>query len=140
MSEQATLLTRMRERRMSCWEQMKGISERAFEDKNRNVTAEERHQIDEWDNEISRIDTALQDIEAGEKRAAAFEQATSAILGQSPVAGVPGTATTPGMSYEQENEEFRKLINAPKGEGLDFAWPTTFERRTLGRGGVEMRA
>lgn len=140
MSEQAALLDRMMERRASCWEQAKGVTTAAFEE-HREMTGEEKRQFDEWDAEMVRIDTAVQDIRSGEVRAAAFEQATAAILGQQPTAGVPGApATTPGMSYEQENEEFRKLVGQAPGNGLDFAWPMTFERRMLTRGGIETRA
>jgi HK97 family phage major capsid protein len=143
MSEQTTLLTRMRDRRLSCWEQAKGVSEKAFEE-HRAMTGEEERQFKEWDDEISRIDVQVQDIEAGEKRAAAFEEATSRVLGQPAAPGVdPGgtPSASPAMSYEQENEEFRKLCGMAPGAGLDFAWPSTYERRTMTNpGAYESRA
>src|SRR5271166_5847586 len=148
MSEQAALLNRMREQRLSCWESAKAIGEKAFEEK-RALTGEEQRQWDQWDEEITRIDKAVQDIEAGEKRAAAFQETTSRILGQAVVPGIGGDgaalAPLPGMTYEQESEEFRKLVGQHPGCGLDFNWPTTFERRMLTRGswgprGVESRA
>jgi HK97 family phage major capsid protein len=144
MSEQATLLNRMRDQRLSSWEQMKSLRGKAFEEK-RDMTGEEERQWKEWDDEITRIDTTVQEIEAQELRAAAFEQATTRVLGQPAVAGVdPGApaGAAPAMSYEQENEEFRKLVapHVRAGEGLDFHWPTTVERRMLTRGGIETRA
>lgn len=140
MSEQTALLTRMREQRASAWEQCKAIGEKAFEEK-RALTAEEQRQWDAWDDEMTRIDTTVQTIEAGEKRALATESAISGILGQQPAAGVAGgTPAVPGMSYEQENEEFRALISKRPGEGIDLIWPSTFERRMLNKGGIEYRA
>jgi HK97 family phage major capsid protein len=139
MSEQAALLTRMRDQRASCWDKCKSIGEKAFEEK-RALTADEQRQWDAWDDEMTQIDTSVQTIEAGEKRALATESTIAGILGQQPAAGVPGAPAAPGMSYEQENEEFRKLVGQHPGSGLDFAWPTTFERRMLNRGGIESRA
>lgn len=141
MSEQAALLDRMMEQRATCWEHAKAVTALAFEEK-RELTGEEKRQFDEWDAECCRIDTTVQTIKSGEERAAAFKETTSAILGQAAAPGVDpgGDGSRPGMSYEQENEEFRKLIGQAPGNGLDFAWPTTFERRTLNRGGIESRA
>jgi HK97 family phage major capsid protein len=141
MSEQTALLDRMMEQRASCWEHAKAVTTLAFEEK-RELTGEEKRQFDEWDEECVRIDTTVQTIKAGEERAAAFKETTSAILGQAAVPGVAptGDGARPGMSYEQENAEFRKLIGQAPGNGLDFGWPTTFERRTLNRGGIESRA
>jgi HK97 family phage major capsid protein len=143
MSEQATLLKRMTDRRLECWDKAKAVAATAFEEK-RAMTGEEERQFKEWDDEISRIDTTVQDITAGEQRAAAFEQSVAQIAGQPPVAGVdPGAPAggAPAMSYEQENEEFRKLVGQHPGVGLDFPWPTTFERRMITRPGtIEYRA
>jgi HK97 family phage major capsid protein len=139
MSEQTALLTRMRDERASCWDKCKAIGEKAFEEK-RALTAEEQRQWDSWDDEMTRIDTTVQTIEAGEKRQLATESAVAGLLGQQPAAGVPGAPAVPGMSFEQEAEEFRALVKKAPGEGLEFAWPSTFERRTLNRGTVEYRA
>jgi HK97 family phage major capsid protein len=143
MSEQAALLTRMRERRLNCWEQEKALTTQAFDEK-RHLTPDEERQFNSWDEEILTIDKHVQDIEAGEKRAAAFEEATSRVLGQPATPGVdPGAApgASPAMSYEQETEEFRKLCGMAPGAGLDFAWPTTYERRMMTNpGAVESRA
>jgi HK97 family phage major capsid protein len=142
MSEQTTLLNRMRDRRLSCWEQAKSVSEKAFEE-HRAMTGEEERQFKEWDDEISRIDVQVQDIEAGEMRAAAFEEATSRVLAQPAAPGVdPGASpvASPAMSYEQETEEFRKLVGQHPGCGLDFTWPNVFEKRTMNTPGYESRA
>lgn len=144
MSEQATLLNRMRDRRLDCWAKAKEVAAVAFDEK-RAMTGEEERQFKEWDDEISRIDTQVQDIEAGEQRAAAFEQATTRVLGQPAAPGIdPGESrggVSPAMSYEQETEEFRKLVGKHPGEGLDFPWPSTYERRMMTNpGAVETRA
>lgn len=142
MSEQATLLNRMRDRRLECWDKAKAVAATAFEEK-RAMTGEEERQFKEWDDEISRIDTTVQDIEAGEQRAAAFAQTIVQIAGQPATPGVdPGApaGAAPAMSYEQENEEFRKLVGSAPGVGLDFDWPKTIEKRMLTRGAVEYRA
>jgi HK97 family phage major capsid protein len=143
MSEQAALLDRMMEQRASCWEHAKAVTALAFEEK-RDMTGEEKRQFDEWDAECVRIDTTVQTIKSGEERAAAFKETTSAILGQPAAPGIdPGAAAgaSPAMSYEQETEEFRKLVHKAKGEGLDFVWPSTFERRMITNpGAYESRA
>lgn len=139
MSEQATLLKRMTDQRLSCWDKCKEISEKAFDEK-RALTAEEQRQWDAWEAEMSTIDTQVQAIKAGEERQLATEGAVSAILGQQAAAGVPGAQGNPAMSYEQENKEFRALVKKAPGEGLEFAWPSTFERRMLNRGSIEQRA
>jgi HK97 family phage major capsid protein len=143
MSEQATLLKNMRDRRIECWEKAKAVAATAFDEK-RAMTGEEERQFKEWDDEISRIDTTVQDITAGEQRALAFEQAVTQIAGQPATPGIdPGASAgaAPAMSYEQENEEFRKLVGSAPGVGLDFGWPKAFERRMLNKGStVEYRA
>lgn len=139
MSEQTALLTRMRDERASCWDKCKAIGEKAFEEK-RALTGEEQRQWDAWDDEMTRIDTTVQTIEAGEKRQLATESAVAGLLGQQAAAGIPGAPAVPGMSYEQEAEQFRALVSKAPGEGIDLVWPTTFERRALTRGSVEYRA
>jgi HK97 family phage major capsid protein len=133
----------MRERRLNCWEQAKAVTEKAFEE-HRALDGEEERQFKEWDDEITRIDTTVQDIEAGEKRAAAFQEATSRVLGQPPAPGAdpgPGAGGFTAMSYEQEAEEFRKLCGQAPGNGIDFSWPSTFERRMMTNpGAYEQRA
>ena len=136
MSEQATLLKRMVDQRLSCWEKCKEISGKAFEEK-RALTGEEQRQWEAWEAEMSTIDTQVQAITAGEERQLATASAVSAILGRPEVAG-GALQQLPGMSFEQEAEEFRALVSKMPGEGLDLRWPTTFERRALGR--VEYRA
>jgi HK97 family phage major capsid protein len=137
MSEQTALLTRMRDERASCWDKCKAIGEKAFEEK-RALTTDEQRQWDSWDEEMTRIDTTVQTIEAGEKRQLATESAVAGLLGQQPAAGMPTQQGNPGMSFEQEAEEFRALVSKQPGAGLDLVWPSTFERRQLGR--VESRA
>lgn len=140
MPEQATLLQRMVDQRLSCWEKCKEITGRAFEEK-RAVTAEEQRQWDAWESEMTTIDTQVQAIKAGEQRQLDTAGAVSTILGRPETAG-GALQPIPGMSYEQEAEEFRKLMGAHvrPGEGIDLVWPSTFERRTLTRGGIESRA
>jgi HK97 family phage major capsid protein len=138
MAEQTALLTRMRDQRLSCWEKCKEISGKAFEEK-RALTADEQRQWDAWDEEMTTIDTQVQTIDAGEKRQLATESAISGILGQREVTG-SALQQLPGMSFEQEAEEFRALVKKPAGEGIDLRWPTTFERRMLGNPGYEYRA
>lgn len=136
MSEQATLLKRMVDQRLSCWEKCKEITGKAFDEK-RALTGEEQRQWDAWETEMTTIDTQVQNITAGEKRQLDTTNAVSTILGRHESAG--GTLLQlPGMSFEQEAEEFRALVSKMPGQGLDLVWPTTFERRMLGR--VEYRA
>jgi HK97 family phage major capsid protein len=141
MSEQATLLKQMVDHRLSCWEKCKAIGEAAFGEK-RALTGEEQRQWDAWEAEMTTIDEQVQKIEAGEKRQLATENTVNGILGaRHEYAGAPGgLQQLPGMTYEQEAEEFRTLTSKPPGEGIDLRWPTTWERRVLGRPGYEYRA
>lgn len=140
MSEQATLLKRMVDHRLSCWEKCKAIGEAAFSEK-RALTAEEQRQWDAWEAEMTTIDTQVQAIKAGEERQLATENAVSGILGKHEYAGSPGgLQQLPGMTFDQEAEEFRSLVGKAPGEGVDLRWPSAWERRVLGRPGYEYRA
>ena len=61
MPEQATLLQRMVDQRLSCWDKCKEITGRAFEEK-RALTGEEQRQWDAWEAEMTTIDTQVQAI------------------------------------------------------------------------------
>lgn len=142
MTEQATLVQRMVDQRASCWDKCKEIQETAFNDNRRPLTGEEQRQWDAWEAEMETLDTQVQAMKAGEERQLAAETAAAQILGQRPAPGMAGSGLLPlpGRTYEQEAEEFRKLVDAPKGTGLDLAWPSTMERRMLTKGALESRA
>lgn len=139
MPEQATLLKQMTDQRLSLWDECKSISAVAFKEK-RSLSGQEQETWDRLEAEMSVIDTHVQSIKSGEERQLASEGAVAAILGGARHEPGSPLQQLPGMSFEQEAEEFRSLVGKSPGAGLDLSWPSTFERRVLGRPGIEMRA
>lgn len=86
MSELANTL---RDRRLECWEQAKGIAERAAEEK-RSMTGEEERQWDQYTSEMDALDKRLQDVITGEQRAKDAADAMDRLSGK-PVEKRPNT-------------------------------------------------
>lgn len=128
-------INNLRDKRLNCWNQATAISDRAYNE-DRDLTAEENRQFDEWDAEMMRLDTRIQALCAGEKRAKETEDAVSQIT-RRPVAQEVAVRSAAEMyqlpqvvSFEEETAELRKFV---LGETRTYqvGWPTAIERRTL---------
>ena len=133
-----TTINNLRDKRLQAWNQATALADRAYEE-NREMSSEEQRQFDEWDAEMTRLDSRIQALCAGEQRAKQTEEAVASITRQ-PVShqqlavrgsdGAWAQTSSDGMTYEQANEEFRKMC---RGEvrAMEFNWPSTIERRAL---------
>lgn len=134
MSENTGLLNKLRDRRLECWEKAKAVAERAV-DEEREMTAEENRQFEEWDSEQVSLDTRIQAIVTGEKRAQDTENSINSIM-RKPVSSEVATrgnlqlqqVISPMQSYEEQDSELRRFLS---GEVREFNtnWPNAIERR-----------
>jgi HK97 family phage major capsid protein len=136
----STLVEKLGEQRYDCWVKANAIAERAFQEE-RDLTAEEKRQFDEWDAEMVRLDERRQSLLAGEKRAKAVEDSIAELAGKPvsrelAVRGGDGAAT-PGFSDEQITAELRRFVNG-EIRSFDLPFPSVIERRTLQVSGVAM--
>jgi len=135
-----TLVDKLGEQRYDCWVKANAIAERAFEEQ-RDLTAEEKRQFDEYDAEMSRLDERRQSLLAGEKRAKAVEDSIAELAGKPvsreiAVRGSDGVAM-PGFSEEQITTELRKFVLG-ETRTFELPFPSVIERRTLQVAGVPM--
>lgn len=120
-------VNRLQERRLTVWEQAKGIADRAS-DEERNFTGEEERQWRELDSELEALDKRIQDILRGEERAKDAEDSVARLAGKPVERGAGGGHVA--KSAEQEAAEVRAFL---KGEtrSYELALPSAIERRSL---------
>jgi HK97 family phage major capsid protein len=121
------VVTQLRDRRLEIWEDLKGVAERASEEK-RIMTAEEERRWDEGNAEMSKLDDRIQSILKGEQRAKDAGEAMDRLAGKAvdKRAGAPGEFTEPDYAAE-----IRKLANAAPGTGFNLPMPSMVEQRSL---------
>jgi len=123
----SALVNKLREQRLSTWEQAKAVAEAAAEEK-RSMTGEEERQWDEANAELTKLDERISSILKGEQRdkdaAAAMEELESRKVDPRIA---PNAA--PAIDY---GAELRKLAKSSPGTGFNVNWPTsTVEQRSL---------
>jgi HK97 family phage major capsid protein len=121
-----TTVKGLQDRRLTVWEQAKGIADRTSEE-NRNMSGEEERQWNELTAELGKLDGRIQDILNGEKRAKEAEDSMAYIAGKpvDPSATAPGAAQ---FTAEQEATELRKFVMG-ETRSYELRLPTAMERR-----------
>jgi HK97 family phage major capsid protein len=116
----------LRDRRLKVWEELKGLAERASEEK-RTMTGEEDRRWDEGNAELTKLDDKIKATLTGEQRAKDAADAVDRLAGKTPDPRVEQRGG-PAIDYAVE---LRKLGHAIPGEGFDIPLPNAVERRTL---------
>jgi HK97 family phage major capsid protein len=107
------VVKRLKDRRLSVWEQAKAVAERAA-DENRNMDAEEERQFLELNGEVDALDARMKAILAGEKRAKETEDKISEVEGRSVVADKAGDRE------RQLGDELRAFLTGAPGSPRHF--------------------
>jgi HK97 family phage major capsid protein len=129
---------RLRDRRLSVWEEAKGIAEKAAEE-NRALSEEEQGRWDALQEEMQKLDTRIRAVLDTEKRAKDADDAFDALSGKKPAAGT--AAATAGGS--RMLEEVRKWARGDDGAGRALEvrrdpglGPINYRVLTAGTGGT----
>ena len=129
---------RLRDRRLSVWEEAKGIAEKAAEE-NRALGEEEQGRWDALQEEMQKLDTRIRAVLDTEKRAKDADDAFDALSGKKPAAGQ--AAVTAGGS--RMLEEVRKWARGDDGAGRALEvrrapelGPINYRVLTAGTGGT----
>lgn len=121
-------VTQLKDRRLEIWEQLKGIAERAAEEK-RNMSGEEERQWDEGNAELGKLDERISSILKGEQRAKDASDAMDRLAGKPVDKRAGGDAGA--VSAEQESTELRNWLRSDMRTPHDLALPKAIERRQL---------
>lgn len=107
------VINRLRDRRLSVWNEAKGIADRAAED-NRNFTPEEQGQWDGLNAELDQLDQRIKAAIDTEQRAKDQDEAFNRLSGR------PADQRGANAQPEQRTQELRSFLRGDPGAGRVF--------------------
>lgn len=130
------IITRLRDRRLSVWNEAKGIADRAAED-NRNFSPEEQGQWDGLNAELDQLDQRIKSAIETEQRAKDQDDAFNRL------AGKPAEQRGGGGAPDQQGQELRAFLKGESGKRYYDVFPDgaapadfrTLSKLTTGAGG-----
>ena len=102
---------RLRDRRLSVWEEAKGIAEKAAEE-NRSLSEEEQGRWDALQEEMQKLDTRIRAVLDTEKRAKDADDAFDALSGKKPAAGTAAATAATTASGSSSGRDGERQIGA----------------------------